>query len=105
MGPDYAERLGRATLFRYPEGDHLTDVDPAFYAARYLRAWQLQAILRETLRERFDEDWYRNPRAGAYLQHLMSGGQGENADRLVTRVTGASLDFEPLARQLEAALN
>lgn len=105
MGPEYAARLGQATLFRYPEGDYLADVDPAFYAARYLRAWQLQAILGAALRERFDEDWYRNPRAGALVQHLMSGGQGENADRLASRVTGAALDFEPLARQLEAALN
>lgn len=104
-GAEYAARLSQATLFRYPEGDYLADVDPAFYAARYLRAWQLQAVFGETLRQRFDEDWYRNPRAGAFIQHLMSGGQGENADRLAARVSGASLDFEPLARQLEAALN
>jgi hypothetical protein len=50
-------------------------------------------------------DWYRNPRAGGYLQHLMSRGQAENADELATRVSGATLEFEPLARQIEAALN
>jgi hypothetical protein len=103
-GGEYAERLSTATLFRFPAGFCLVDVDPGFYAARYLRAWQLQAILGAFLRERFDEDWYRNPRAGAFIQHLMSGGQAENADRLAVRVTGAALDFEPLARQLEAAL-
>jgi hypothetical protein len=104
-GAEYAERLSTATLFRFPEGNYLADVDPGFYAARYLRAWQLQAVMGETLREQFDEDWYRNPRAGAFVQHLMSGGQQENADRLAARVTGRALDFEPLARQLEAALN
>ncbi|MSR05953.1 MAG: hypothetical protein EXR93_02615 [Gemmatimonadetes bacterium] len=103
-GAEYAERLSEATLFRYPEGDYLADVDPGFYAARYLRAWQLQAAMGETLRERFDEDWFRNPRAGGFIQHLMSSGQAENADRLSARVTGGPLDFEPLVRQLEAAL-
>lgn len=104
-GAEYAERLSEATLFRYPGGDYLADVDPGFYVARYLRAWQLQAAMGETLRERFDEDWYRNPRAGGFVQHLMSGGQAENADRLAVRVTGDPLDFEPLVRQLEAALD
>ena len=105
MGPEYATHLTRATLFRYPEGDFLVDVDPGFYSARYLRAWQLQALLTATLTQRFDDDWYRNPRAGSYVQQLMSRGQAENANELAARVSGAELDFEPLARQIEAALN
>jgi hypothetical protein len=105
MGSEYASCLTEATLFRFPEGDYLVDVDPGFYAARYLRAWQLQAAMAATLVERFDEDWYRNPRAGAYVQHLMSRGQAENADQLSARVTGSKLDFEPLARQIETLLN
>jgi hypothetical protein len=104
-GPEYAERLTEATLFRYPEGDWLTDVDPGFYAARYLRAWQLQAGLAGALTRRFDEDWYRNPRAGSFIQHLMSRGQADNADQLARQVTGTSLDFEPVARHLEARLS
>jgi hypothetical protein len=104
MGPEYEERLSRATLFRYPEREYLLDVDPAFYAARYLRAWQLQSLLAVTLTERFDDDWYRNPRAGAFVQHLMSSGQSENADQIARRVSGAPLSFEPLIRNLETAL-
>jgi hypothetical protein len=105
MGPEYVERLSRATLFRYPEGEYLLDVDPGFYAARYLRAWQLQSLLDATLTERFDDDWYRNPRAGAYVQHLMSGGQSENADQIARRVSAAPLSFEPVIRSLEAVLS
>ncbi len=104
-GPAYAGRLTDATLFRFPEGLSLADVDPGFYAARYLRAWQLQAVLGEALRERFDVDWFRNPRAGAFVQELMARGQAENADGLARRAAGVALDFAPLVRQLEAALD
>jgi hypothetical protein len=41
-----------ATTFRYSRADAFVDVDPRFYAARYLRAWQLQALITETLVER-----------------------------------------------------
>lgn len=104
MGPIYAEYLTKATLFRYPEGDALQDVDPGFYAARYLRAWQLEAALSATLTERFEEDWYRNPRAGAAVRDLMSRGQAEPADRLAAAFTGVDLGFDPIVRRLAAAL-
>lgn len=103
-GPEYAARLSRATLFRYDEADYLQDVDPAFYAARYLRAWQLEAAVAGELTSRYDEDWFRNPRAGLFLQHLMSRGQADPADRLAAEVTGAALSFGPLLARMEAAL-
>ncbi len=105
MAPEYVERLTRATLFRYSEGDYLLDVDPGFYSARYLRAWQLQALLGETLKERFDDDWFRNPRAGGFIQNLMSTGQADSADRLASRVSGRGLSFDALRQQLERALD
>lgn len=102
--PDlYVETLGRGTTFTYDTADAFVDVDPRFYAARYLRAWQLQALLTETLRERFDADWYRNPRAGPWIvSELFAEGQRELADELATRVTARSLTFEPLVRATEA---
>jgi hypothetical protein len=100
----YAERLTKATLFQYDEADWLVDVDPAFYAARYLRAWQLEAAVATALVQRYDEDWYRNPRAGGFLQHIMSRGQADPADRLVEEITGAPLSFSPLVERLQAAL-
>ena len=103
-GSEYAERLTEATLFRYDAADWLADVDPAFYAARYLRAWQLEAAVAQTLVQRYDEDWYRNPRAGAFVQQVMSRGQADPADRLAQEITGAPLSFEPLVARLQAAL-
>jgi hypothetical protein len=104
--PDaYVEHLGAATSFRYESADAFVDVDARFYAARYLRAWQLQAALGEALLERFDEDWWRNPRAGPWiLQALFSEGQREMADELAQRVSGRALTFAPLVRSVERLL-
>ncbi len=98
--PDlYVETLSGATSFRYDPADALVDVDPRFYAARYLRAWQLQAVIAEHLVEHFDEDWYRNPRAGPWIiEQLYAEGQRELAHELVERVTNRPLTFDPLVR-------
>jgi len=104
--PDaYVDILSGATLFRYRASDAFVDVDPRFYSARYLRAWQLQAALRETLVSAFDEDWYRNPRAGPWVvRELFGEGQRELAAELAERVGARPLSFDPLIRSIEAAL-
>lgn len=104
--PDlYAQTLTDATGFRYDRADAFVDVDARFYAARYLRAWQLQALLGETLIERFDEDWFRNPRAGPWIvEQLFAEGQRELAQELAARVGGRELSFGPLVRATEALL-
>ncbi|NUO62271.1 MAG: hypothetical protein HOQ26_11150 [Gemmatimonadaceae bacterium] len=98
----YAERLTAATGFRYSPDDAYADVDPRFYAGRYLQAWQLQSILAGTLTESFDEDWWRNPRSGPWLRdNLFAEGQRETAGELASRVAGRPLDFAPLITAIE----
>ena len=98
-GPEYAQRLTAATGVRYPEQDALLDVDPAFYAARYLRAWQLEATWADVFTERYDEDWWRNPAAGAAVQELMARGQADPADAMAAAM-GRALSFAPAVRRL-----
>jgi hypothetical protein len=104
--PDlYVEGLTRATTFRYDRADAFVDVDPRYYAARYLRAWQLQALIRETLVERYDDDWWRNPRAGPWICSALFGeGQRELADEQAQRVSEKKLSFAPLRRSIEKML-
>jgi len=104
--PDlYVETLTGATGFRYQKADAFVDVDARFYAARYLRAWQLQALLNETLRERFNADWWRNPRAGPWMDaELFAHGQRELATEQARRVASKDLSFAPLVRAIEAQL-
>jgi hypothetical protein len=104
--PDlYVETLTGATDFRYNPADAFVDVDPRFYSARYLRAWQLQALLNETLTGRFDSDWWRNPRAGPWIVgELFGHGQRELAHEQAQRVSGNTLAFAPLIRSIERML-
>jgi hypothetical protein len=104
--PDlYVDRLTNATTFRYDRADAFVDVDPRFYAARYLRAWQLQALITETLIDRFDEDWWRNPKAGPWIIGALFGeGQRELAAELAERAAGRTLSFAPLVRAIEDLL-
>ena len=92
----YARRLSEAVHVDWPEATWLSDVDPFFYCAAYLRAWALETHLRRELRERFGELWFEDREAGALLRELWSGGQREPADELLRRLTGAELDFSAL---------
>jgi hypothetical protein len=106
--PDlYVDTLTRATNFQYRAADAFIDFDPRYYSTRYLRAWQLQALLNETLVTRFDLDWYRNPSAGPWIiSELWSEGQRETAEELAARVSsnGQELSFAPLIRNIEKLL-
>ena len=100
---DYAERLGRAVRVEWPRTTWLSDVDPFFYAARYLRAWAFETHLRGVLRERFGPRWYAEPEAGALLRSFWSRGQASDADELLAELTGERLDLGVLAADLTAA--
>jgi hypothetical protein len=104
----YVEIMRGATGVRHDPADAFVDVDARFYVARYLRAWQLQAVLADALRERYDDDWWRNPRAGPWLVGtLMAEGQTGGAEGLAALVDapgGAALSFAPLVSGLERRL-
>jgi hypothetical protein len=92
----YARLLSDAVHVEWPKASWLSDVDPFFYVAAYLRAWALETHLRRELRDRFGELWFEDPAAGELLRELWSAGQRERADELLQRLTGAELDFSAL---------
>jgi oligoendopeptidase F len=100
----YRDMLTHATKARYSVAHYLADVDAFFYSARYLRAWMLQQAAALALRDRFDEDWFLNPRAGTYLTQLWASGQGVSAEELAREFGQQTLTMEPLRRQLEQVL-
>ena len=104
--PDlYVSFLTNATGFEYDGADAFVDVDPRYYSARYLRAWQLQSILNEKLTGRFDVDWFRNPSAGPWIaRELFAQGQRESAEEIAARAGASGLSFEPLIRKIESLL-
>jgi hypothetical protein len=106
--PDlYVDTLTGATTFKYHGADAFIDFDPRYYSTRYLRAWQLQSSINESLVSQFDIDWFRNPSAGPWLaRELFSEGQRETAEEVAARVatTGEGLSFAPLIRNIEKLL-
>jgi hypothetical protein len=105
--PDlYVSLLSNATGFEYDPADAFVDLDPRYYSARYLRAWQLQSVLNEELTTRFDVDWFRNPSAGPWIvSELFAQGQRESADEIAERAGADALSFQPLIRKIEGLLD
>jgi hypothetical protein len=97
----YSRRLSDAVHVDWPHETWLSDVDPFFYAARYLRAWALETHVRRLLRERFGEAWFDKPEAGALLVSLWREGQRKPAEELLADLTGAELDFSAMLDDLQ----
>jgi hypothetical protein len=89
----YAQLLGEALRIDWPAQMFLSDVDPGFYCACYLRAWALETHLRNHLRERFGVAWFESPEAGEELRGLWREGQRLTPEELLERLTGQELDF------------
>jgi hypothetical protein len=99
----YSALLSEAVRVPWPPTSWLTDVDPFFYAARYLRAWAFETHLRGLLRERFGARWFAEREAGALLQSLWREGQARGADELLGELTGDRIDLATVARDLAPA--
>jgi hypothetical protein len=97
VGPElatrYSELLGGALRIEWPGQTFLSDVDPGFYCACYLRAWALETHLRAYLRERFGPAWFESREAGDALRELWRDGQRVAPEELLWRLTGQQLDF------------
>ena len=100
MPTRYVEHMREATKLEYWEGDFLSDVDPGFYAAGYLRAWAFEAQLRSFLREEFGTDWFAQPAAGSLLRELWYEGEGMTADDIIREVAGAELDLDAVRERI-----
>jgi len=105
MAEIYRDLLYRATMAVFPEELYLYDVDPAFYVARYVRAWIFEAHLKECVYERFDDQWYRNDRTGPFLLELWRQGFSHAPEHLGARLGIGPLKVEPLIRSIARHLN
>jgi hypothetical protein len=98
--PEYADLLLEATGFRHDPREAVWRVEVECDSARRLRAAQLGAAYALILRDRFDEDWFRNPATGAFLRQLFVTGRRSSAEEIATRLTGSVLGFAQLTAQL-----
>lgn len=100
-GAEFSEIMAEATGLIYDPREAIWQVDGEFRAARRLRAAQLAGILATTIRNRFDEDWFRNPDAGDYLRKLFWSGRRYSAPELSVQLSSTQLTYEPLIQSLD----
>jgi hypothetical protein len=100
----YDELLTRATGVDYGPESYLADVDDGFYAAEYIKAWIFEAQLRRYLLKEFDDEWFRNPKAGRFLIELWRDGQRHPVTQLARFIGDAGLDAAPVTADIRALL-
>lgn len=101
---EYAGLLGLLTGVQTPDASYLADVDDGLYAAKYLRAWLLEASLSTTLRDRYGTTWWRTTEAGDLLRGMWRDGLGPTAEDVVASLGYDHLDWRPVLRQIRAQL-
>lgn len=100
----YAELLTEHLGFAYPPETWLDDVDAGFYASQYLRAWMLEAQLREHWRAARGERWWASAQTGAEMRGLWSLGQALPADLVAAELGMEGLRDAALERRIREGL-
>ncbi|HUT98049.1 MAG TPA: hypothetical protein VM054_03150 [bacterium] len=82
----------------YDTGVYYTNED--FYTTSYLYAWLLEAEVRQTLLDRFGEEWWRDPAAGGFLEGLWSQGYEPTPGEIAAELGYAEISPVPLVERL-----
>jgi hypothetical protein len=98
----YRELHARAALAEIPSALAARDLDPWLAAWGEVRGRSLAAAMRDFLRERFDEDWWRNPRSLTSLNALWSRGGRPTAAELWHEISRQP-SVDPLIVELSRA--
>ena len=100
----YAETVGSAVGVRPHLVDAMLDAPHLTAPGARLRGMQGASELGTELVERFDVDWYRNPRTGPWLQTILEPARGETAADVIKSATGRGLSLEGALVRLERTL-
>src|SRR5258707_1838284 len=101
---EYEDRMGAPLLVGVNPAFFLYELLPQLSRTQVLRGFALEARLHSVLRERFNEDFWRNPAAGTWLTQLFSRGQRDDATKL-SQELGGPLELAMAGTRLVAALN
>ena len=100
----YKQVLRTATLCEHSEADYLVYCRPFFYTAAYLKASLVEPVLRSYLRERFDEQWWRDKEAGDFLRRMWKEGGKITSQEILKRLGHEELDISPLITTFQEVL-
>lgn len=96
---EYPDRMEAATGFGPAPHTFVDVVDGGLGAASSLRGRLLGGVLRRGMRDRFGEDWFRNPGAGPFLADLYAE-DGWDGRRVAERLGQAGTSSAPLLAAL-----
>jgi hypothetical protein len=96
----YADRMAQALRVSVPAAFALHDRAVSPPPERVLRAFALEAGLTRHLQERFDQDFFRNPGAGAEWVGRFRRGQRDDAEALSQELSGAPLSLQRAGARL-----
>lgn len=99
-----AEAMSQATLGLWRSELLALDAAPLRALTARVQSWALMSALVEHLRDRFDEDWWANPRSGPALRTFFAAGQFEPAAGVAEQIGAGALSLDRLAGQYEALL-
>lgn len=89
----------RASFVRSDKGRFLVELDPLAPGLTTLEAWGFEAALHTQVRERFNEDWWRNPAAGRFLGDLAARGVSDDVATWATTLGQSSRSPADAARR------
>ena len=102
----YVEAVGKAIGVRPHPSDAVLRALPLLHPFARLQAWQAACVLRASIIERFDIDWYRNPQTGPWLvHHVLSPACGEIAADVTKGAVGRDPSLSPCVVGLERLLS
>jgi hypothetical protein len=80
-------------------------MDSGFYVSSYLRSWAFESQLRDSLRERFGNEWFARREAGSLLRELWAEGQKPTADELLKEVAGSEVELSAVHDRIRETLS
>jgi hypothetical protein len=104
MPQRYVDLLGDALKFEPSPANYLADMDAGFYVTSYLRSWAFESQLRDSLRERFGNEWFTRREAGSLLRELWAEGQKPTADELLKDVSGSEIEMSAVHDRVREVL-
>jgi hypothetical protein len=96
----YKDKLQSALKFETPADNYLTDLDPGFYVADYLRAWIWEVQLRNYLEGKYGIKWFMDKEAGKELAGMWQMGKKYPVEKLATMIGQDGLDIEPVRNRI-----
>lgn len=104
LADELVPRLSDAVGAEVSKGRTVLEVDVLGDAVLSLDAWALEGRLAQTLTERFNEDFFRNPAAGRWLVDLWGKGQRDDAAQVAAALGDESLDVLRAGRRRVAVM-